>query len=91
MVNTHILVANAYERMGLPKAPRSIAAKPLLSFILETLGHLPKEDESFVYENMEFTAKTVVDGRITEVIIHILDEDDLAELKAEGSGEEVTA
>ena len=91
MVNTHMLVSAAYERMGLGKAPRNIASKPLLSFILETLGHLPKEDESFLYGNMEFTTKTVVDGRITEVIIHILDEEDLAELKAEESGEEVKA
>ena len=89
MVNTHMLVSAAYERMGLGQAPRSIASKPLLSFILETLGHLPEEDESFIYENMEFTAETVVDGRITEVVIHILDEDDLSELQADGSDEEV--
>ena len=91
MVNTHMLVSAAYERMGLGQAPRKIASKPLLSFILETLGHLPEEEESFVYDNMEFKAETVVDGRITEVIIHILDEEDLAELKAEESGEEVKA
>ena len=93
MVNTHMLVATAFERMGIGKAPRSIAAKPLLSFMLETLGHLPEEEESFVYEDMEFTAQTVVDGRVTEVIIHILDEDDIAELdvEQEESGEEVKA
>ena len=72
MVNTHMLVGNAYERMGIGHAPRLIAAKPLLSFMLETLGRLPEEDESFVYDKIEFTAKTVVDGRVTEVIIHIL-------------------
>lgn len=91
MVNTHMLVASAYERMGVGQAPRNIASKPLLSFILETLGHLPAEDESFIYDNMEITAKTVVDGRITEVIIHILDEDDLAEIELEKSVEEVKA
>ena len=91
MVNTHMLVSAAYERMGIGQAPRKIAAKPVLSFILETLGHLPEEDESFVYDNMEFTAETIVDGRITEVIIHILDEEDLAELNSEESSEEVKA
>ncbi len=91
LVNTHIIVANAYERMGLGQAPRRIATKPLLSFILETLGHLPAEEESFMYGNLEFTAKTLVDGRITEVMIHILDEDDLAARLAEGSDKEVTA
>ena len=78
MVNTHMLVATAYERMGLDPAPKKISAKPLLSFILETLGHLPEEDESFIYNDMEFTTKTVVDGRVTEVIIHILDDDDIS-------------
>ncbi len=91
MVNTHMLVSAAYERMGLGTAPRKIAAKPLLSFILETLGHLPEEDETFLYGNMEFTAKTVVDGRLTEVIIHILDEEALAELRPQSVGEEVKA
>ena len=89
MVNTHMLVGNAYERMGIGLAPRLIAAKPLLSFMLETIGRLPEEDESFVYDKIEYTAKTVVDGRVTEVIIHILDEEDLAELNAAKSGEEV--
>ncbi len=90
LVNTHMLVANVYDRMGLGQAPRKIAAKPLLSFILETLGHLPQEDESFLYGNLEFTAETIVDGRITEVIIHILDEEALAARMAEDSGEAVT-
>jgi CBS domain containing-hemolysin-like protein len=93
LVNTHMLVATAFERMGIGKAPRTIAAKPLLSFMLETLGHLPEDDESFVYDNLEFTAETVVDGRVTEVIIHILDEDDIAALESEqeASSEEVEA
>ena len=38
MVNTHMLVSAAFERMGIGAAPRGIAAKPLLSFILENLG-----------------------------------------------------
>ena len=92
MVNTHTLVASAYERMGLGAAPRNIASKPLLSFILETLGHLPEEEESFIYNNnIEITAKTLVDGRVTEVIIHILDEEDIAALDAEKQVEEVKA
>lgn len=91
MVNTRMLISNAYERMGLGAAPRNIAVKPLLSFILETLGHLPEEDESFIYGNLEITAETVTDGRVSEVIIHVLDEDDLAELKAKQADGEVKA
>ena len=86
-----MLVGTAYERMGIGQAPKKIAAKPLLSLILEALGHIPAEDESFIYSDMEITAKTIVDGRLTEVIVHILDEDDLAEINAANSDEEVTA
>ena len=87
-VNTHMLMSTVYERTALGTAPRRIAGKPLLSFILETLGHIPEEDESFLYENIKFTAKTVEDGRLTEVLVHVLDEEELAALKAE-EGEEV--
>lgn len=58
--------------------------------MLETLGHLPEEDESFLYENLEITSKTVEDNRVTEVIIHVLDEDDLA-ARAAAAEEEVNA
>ncbi len=90
LVNTHMLMATAYERMSLGRAPKKIASKPMLSFILETLGHLPVENESFLYENVSYTAKTVEGGRLTEVLVHILDEEDLAAMKAEELGEEVT-
>ncbi|MBQ8717599.1 MAG: HlyC/CorC family transporter [Clostridia bacterium] len=79
LINTHMLMGNAYERMGIGQAPRAVAAKPILSFMLETLGHLPVEEESFLYGDLEFTAKTVQDLRVTEVIVHILDEEDLAQ------------
>ena len=90
MINTHMLVSVAYERMGIGQAPRHLASKPLLSFMLETLGHLPVEDESFIYNNMEFVANTLVDGRVTEVLVHILDEEDIAALNAASQGEEVS-
>ena len=89
MINTHMLMSTAYERMSLGGAPRRIASKPMLSFILETLGHLPEEDETFLYENISYTAKTIENGRLTEVLVHILDEDDLAALKEAKAEEEV--
>lgn len=87
LVNTRMLVLEVYNRMGLEKAPRAIANKPVLSFMLECLGHLPEKDESFVYENLEITAETIVDGKVTEVIIHILDEEDLEKLQSEKAEE----
>ena len=91
LVNTHMLVGNTYERMGIGNAPRNIAFKPLLSLVLESLGRLPEEDEEFLYSNLSITAKTVVDGRVTEVIIHILDEEELIARRACDSGEAVKA
>ena len=89
MVNTHMLVSEVYERMGLDSVPKAIASKPMLSFILESLGHLPEEDEAFLYGNLEITGKTVVDGRVTEVIVHILDEEDLMARQAAEDGKEL--
>ncbi len=89
MINTHMLVSVAYERMGIGRAPRNLASKPLLSFMLETLGHLPEEDESFIFNNMEFVAKTVDGGRVTEVLVHIFDEEDIAAMNAATQGKEV--
>ena len=90
LVNTHMLVGNTYERMGLGAAPRAIASKPILSFMLETLGRLPEEGDTFLYGELEFIAATVEDGRVSQVRIHILDEDDLAE-RAKAAEEEVEA
>jgi CBS domain containing-hemolysin-like protein len=80
LVNTHMLVGNALERMGIDEIYADIERKPIVAFILETLGHLPEEDESFVYKNLEITAKTMIEGRVSEVVIHILDEEIVAEL-----------
>ena len=90
VINTRMLVRDAYERMGIDSAPKHIAGKPLLSIMLEKLGRLPKEDEEFLYEGMIIAPKTIVDGKPTEVLVHILDDDELAEYKAAKSGEEVT-
>ena len=90
VINTRMLVRDAYERMGIDSAPKHIAGKPLLSIMLEKLGRLPKEDEEFLYEGMIIAPKTIVDGKPTEVLVHILDDEELAEYKAAKSGEEVT-
>ena len=43
----------------------------------------------YLYENLEITPKTVDNGRLTEVVIHILDDDELSAFKADERGEEV--
>ena len=76
MVNTHMLVGNLYHRMGHGNAPRAVASRPLLSLMLEQLGRLPAEEESFVFDDIEYTVDTVNDGCPTRVLVHILSEED---------------
>lgn len=78
MVNTHMLVGNLYHRMGHGNAPRAVASRPLLSLMLEQLGRLPAEEESFVFDDIEYTVDTVSDGCPTRVLVHILSEEDKA-------------
>ena len=91
LVNTHILVGSLYERAGLYKAPRNIAAKPVITLILETLGRMPVQDEVFLYDHLEFTVDTVEDNRPTYVTVHFLDDEELAERLAAEEQKEVEA
>ena len=79
LVNTHLLMGTLYERAGLYKAPRGLVSKPVISLILETLGRMPAQDESFLYDHLEFTVDTIEDGRPTYVVVHFLDDEALAE------------
>ena len=87
MVNTHMLVGNLYHRMGHGNAPRAVAAKPLLSLMLEQLGRLPDEEESFIYDGIEYTVDTVENACPTQVLVHILSEEDKAERAASGEAD----
>ena len=44
-----------------------------------------------IYENIRFTAKTVIDGRLTELLVHVLDEEELAARAAALTQKEVEA
>jgi CBS domain containing-hemolysin-like protein len=91
LVNTHILMGTLYERAGLYKAPRGVAGKPVISIILETLGRMPEQDESFLYDRLEFTVDTMENDRPTYVTVHFLDDEELAERLAPADGKEVEA
>ena len=75
VINTRMLVRDVYERIGIGEAPKNMANKPLLSVMLEKLGRLPSEDESFFYEGMKITPKSITDGKPLEVVLQILDEE----------------
>lgn len=75
-VNTHMTLGEACERMGTRCPRRQLANRPLISLLLERFGHMPQEEESFVYFNMEITVKKVENNRAESVIIHLLSEKD---------------
>ena len=88
VVNTRMLVSDIYERMGIGAAPKNIANKPLLSVMLEKLGRRPEENDDFYYNEMRITPKSFTNGKPSEVLIRLLDEDELA-ARAAAKAEEV--
>ena len=90
-VNTHMLVGTLYERAGMGKAPRGLVSRPIITLVLETLGRMPEQEESFLYDHLEITIDTVEDGRPTFVVVHFLDDEALAERLASDEEKEVDA
>ena len=89
LVSTRMTVGDLYARVGLSEAPRRLAGKPLLSYMLETLGRLPEAEECFLIDELEFTVETVEDSRPVRTFVHFLDEEELA-ARAAALAEEVT-
>ena len=82
-VSASLRTSEVFERMGIKCPDNRIAGYTLGVWVTETLGHLPEKGESFIYgENLEITVEKVSKTRILTVIIHIMDEDDLAELES---------
>ncbi len=91
LVNTRLLMGTLYERAGLYKSPRGLVSKPMISFILETLGRMPAQDESFLYDHLEITVDSIEDGKPTYVVVHFLDDEELAARTAPAEEGEVDA
>ena len=57
--------------------------------MIESLGHMPEEDESFVYEGITFEASKVDDdGKVIRVTVSINDDEDEADETTEAEKEE---
>lgn len=88
LVNTHLTVGEAFSRIGVVFPDRRISLRPIISWLLETFGKIPDEDDSFTYSisdtlDAEIVIGKVENGRVTEVIIHLDD------VKSSACGEEV--
>ena len=79
-VNARLTVGDTFTRLGRSVEDKRIMSKTLNTWMIETLGHVPVEDESFEYGDLVFEATDVDDdGRVIRVTISIRDEDEVTE------------
>ncbi|MCQ2428736.1 MAG: hemolysin family protein [Clostridia bacterium] len=70
-IDTHMPVGEAFARMNCPPPESRVAKMPLLAWVIETFRHIPDEEESFTYRNMEVTVDTVDGHRVSYVVIQL--------------------
>ena len=75
-ITSRMTVGEAFSRMGLSAPVSAIAQRPLISFVLDTLGRMPEEEESFEFCGVELIAEEIKDGRLSQVVIHILEDEE---------------
>ncbi len=79
-VNTHLKMEEIYKRLGLNHRRDQDFDRPLLSIVIEHFGRIPKEEESFIYRNMEITVDEIESNLVKNVIIRLLSPSEIAEL-----------
>ena len=79
-VNTHLKMGEIYKRLGINLRRSADYDRPLLSIVIEHFGRIPKEEDSFIYRNMEITVETVENNVIKNVVIRLLSPAEIAEL-----------
>lgn len=81
-ISAQMTTGEAFERMGLECPDARVSIHSVGVWVTEHFGRLPEEEETFIYNNLEVTVENVNKTRVISVIVHILDEDELAELQA---------
>jgi CBS domain containing-hemolysin-like protein len=71
LVNTSLPVGEVFGRMGLSCPSRAMASQPIVSWVLESFGRFPDEEDSFRYNNLEVSVEDIEDGKISNVIIKV--------------------
>lgn len=75
-VSAHLICGEVCERMGIPCPPEINPARPILSLLLEKFDKMPEEDDCMTVGGLEFTVGEVEDGKIKDVIVRIIPEDE---------------
>lgn len=87
LVDVHLTVGEAFKRMHAEINDPILAPKPILAWLIEKLGHLPEENDSFSYGPAEITVAEMEAEKATKVEIHLCDENDAAPEAADNSKE----
>ncbi len=80
-VNTHMTIGEVCSRLGIVNTASKENDRPILSLLLENLGRLPKEDDSFLYDHFAITVDTVDDQHVDSVILWLLSDEELEDYK----------
>ena len=75
-VSAHLICGEVCERMGIPCPPEINPVRPILSLLLEKFDKMPEEDDCMTVGGLEFTVGEVEDGKIKDVIVRIIPEDE---------------
>ena len=86
LVNTHMTVGDAFARMGYHCREKRLATKPILSWLLETFGKMPQEEDSFTYNDVEIIVDTVEAGYVTLVEMKLNTDISYESLSGKSSG-----
>jgi len=85
-INAKLTVGEMFARLELECPDENIKTKTLSTWVIETLGHLPEEEETFRYADMTVEVSEVDDeGKLQRVIVSLADEEEEAETTEESS------
>lgn len=82
-VNTHLICGEVCERIGIPCPAELNPARPVLSVLLEKFDKLPEEDDTVTVGNLEFTVDEIENGKIRNVVIRLIPDDERTDTPTE--------
>ena len=69
-LSPRMLVSEAFTRIGYkPRETKPFMSKPIISWLVETLRHIPEEGDAFVYDRLEVTVEEVDGTNVKSVVI----------------------
>ena len=71
LINTKMMVRDAFDKIAYKSPDETILSKPVLSWVLETFGHFPEEDETFIFDKLEITANEIEKNKLISIIIKL--------------------